>query len=205
MANEFLNSLLREYDQKKIKAELELESRKQNLYNLFPRLKEIDDELNHFAFNTTKNILNRSNSNDIDKYVIDFKDKIDILKKEKEKILLKNNYPVDYLKPSYECKLCNDTGYISDSNYHTTMCSCLKQKLLDISFNKSNMYNIKNENFDYFNEHLFSDQVNSSDSNSNISPRENIKIIKNKCEQFIQNFENSNCKNLLFTGSTGLR
>ena len=45
MANELLSSLLREYSQKKLKAELELEDRKEKLYGLIPRLKEIDDEL----------------------------------------------------------------------------------------------------------------------------------------------------------------
>ena len=34
--------------------------------------------------------------------------------------------------------------------------------------------------------------------------RENIKLIKNICESFINNFDNINTKNLLFTGNTGL-
>ena len=60
MANEVLNSLLKEYEQKKLNAELDLDRRKQNLYNLIPRLEEIDNELNNFAINTAKNILNNS-------------------------------------------------------------------------------------------------------------------------------------------------
>ena len=39
MANEILNSLLKEYEQKKLKAELDLEKRKDDLYNRIPRLK----------------------------------------------------------------------------------------------------------------------------------------------------------------------
>ena len=38
MADEILNSLLKEYDQKKLKAELECDERKNNLYLLIPRL-----------------------------------------------------------------------------------------------------------------------------------------------------------------------
>ena len=202
MANEVLNSLLREYEQKKINAEFDLDRRLKNLYNLIPRLEEIDNELNTFAINTAKNILN--NSSDFSS-IENLKKKIENLKKEKELILLNNNYSIDYLKPFYECKICNDTGFVLDKNYKTTMCNCLKQKLLDISFNKSNMYNLKKDNFDNFNELIFSDEVDLAKYRFNISPRKNISNIKNKCIEFINNFDNSDYKNLLFVGSTGLR
>ena len=58
MSNEILSDLLLEYDQKKRKAELDLEKRKQELYEKVPRLQEIEDSLNTFAITTTKNILN---------------------------------------------------------------------------------------------------------------------------------------------------
>lgn len=202
MSNEILNSLLKEYEQKKISAELDLDRRKQNLYKLIPRLEEIDNELNNFAINVTKNILhNPSDTSTIN----ELKQRISDLKKEKELILIQNNYSLDYLKPFYECKICNDTGFILDNNYKTTMCNCLKQRLLDISFNKSNMYNLKKENFNSFNELIFSDEVDLSKYKFNISPRKNISNIKNKCIEFINNFDNPIYKNLLFVGSTGLR
>ena len=202
MINETLNTLLIEYEQKKIKAEQDLDKRKQNLYKLIPRLEEIDNELNNFAINTTKNILNNSS----DPMAIEnLKKRIAELKKEKELILNKNNYNLDYLKPFYECKICNDTGYVLDNNYNSTMCNCLKQKLIDISFNKSNMYNLKKENFSTFNENIFSNEVDLSKYKFNISPRKNILNIKNKCIEFINNFDDPNYKNLLFAGSTGLR
>lgn len=202
MANDVLNSLLKEYQQKKLNAELDLDRRKQNLYKLIPRLEEIDSELNNFAINTAKNILNNSSNSSS---VSNLKQRILDLKKEKELILFKNNYSLDYLKPFYECKVCNDTGFILDNNYKTTMCNCLKQKLLDISINKSNMYNLKKENFNNFNELIFSDEVDLAKYRFNISPRKNIVNIKNKCIDFINNFDDSNYKNLLFVGSTGLR
>lgn len=37
------------------------------------------------------------------------------------------------------------------------MCTCLKQKLLDIKYNKSNISNLKNENFDTFTDTVYSD------------------------------------------------
>ena len=85
------------------------------------------------------------------------------------------------------------------------MFNCLRQKLLNDSFNKSNMSNLEKENFDTFDETLFSDEVDLSKYKFNISPRTNITNIKNKCIEFVNNFDDINQKNLLFTGNTGLR
>lgn len=200
MSNTILKSLLKEYEQKKLKAELDLEKRKEDLYIRLPNLRKIEDELNNSAISTAKNIL----SDDKD-CLYDLQKKIEFLKKEKEKILYSAGIDYDYLKPFYECKICNDTGYVTKNNYKTEMCSCLKQKLLDVSFNKSNMSNLKKENFNTFNENLFSDEVDIAKYRFNISPRTNIKNIKNDCLKFVENIDNPDYKNLLFTGNTGLR
>ena len=199
MSNQILNNLLKEYDKKRIKAELDLEERKESLYSSIPRLKQIEDELNNYAINTAKELLLNNNSS-----LENLHNKIEDLKNEKNEILLKNNLPLNYLKPIYECNICNDTGYVLKNNYKTELCNCLKQKLLNISYNKSNMSNLDKENFNTFNENLFSDEVDISKYKLNISPRRNIINIKEKCIEFVQNFEDLEQKNLLFTGNTGL-
>lgn len=199
MSNEILNDLLKEYDKKRIKAELDLEERKESLYYSIPRLKQIEDELNNYAINTAKELLLNNNSS-----LENLHNKIEDLKNEKNEILLKNNLPLNYLKPIYECNICNDTGYVLKNNYKTELCNCLKQRLLNISYNKSNMSNLGKENFNTFNENLFSDEVDISKYKLNISPRRNIINIKEKCIEFVENFSNLEQKNLLFTGNTGL-
>ena len=200
MSNEVLNSILKEYEQKKLNAELDLEKRKKSLYEQVPRLEKIEDDLNNYAIMTAKNILNN-----FEYSISELQKKINTLKIEKSEILNELNLPSDYLQPNYSCKICKDTGYIKMDNYKTKMCNCLKQKLLDYSFNKSNMYNLDKENFNNFNENIFSDEVDLSKYKLNISPRKNIINIKNKCMEFVENFDDLNQKNLLFTGSTGLR
>ncbi len=197
MDNNILDSLLKEYDKKRIKSELDLEKRKKNLYDSIPELQKINDEINFCSINNAKNILNNISSPDIDI-------KLSALKVKKKHILEYNHISENYLKPNYECKICNDTGYILDYNYKTTMCNCLKQKILDIYYNKSNMSNLKTQNFNTFNENTFSDDVDISKYKLNISPRKNIINIKQKCVEFVKNFDNPNTKNLLFTGNTGL-
>ena len=200
MSNDILNNLLKEYDQKKTKAEIDLINRKDRLYESIPRLKEIEDELNKYAISTVKNILS-GNKSDLNL----LNDKITKLKYEKEQILKSKGIDSTYLKPFYECKKCNDTGFVSDNNYKKTMCSCLKQKILNITFNNSNLSNLNKENFSKFNPLIYSDEVDLSKYKYNISPRKNILNIKEKSMEFIDNFDNPDYKNLLFTGNSGLR
>ena len=199
MVNDVLSALLLEYEQKKRMAELDLEKRKQELYNKIPRLQEIENELNNSAINTAKNILkgNFSAFNDLNS-------KVEELKKEKEELLKKYNISSNYLEPFYECKICKDTGYIQNENSASVLCPCLKQKLLDISYNKSNISNLSKESFETFNPNIFSDKIEPEKYKINVSPRQNIVTIKEKCIEFVNNFDNPEYKNLLFTGNTGL-
>ena len=200
MSKEILENLLKQYEQKKIRAELELEKRKENLYSNIPELANIENELNTLAISTAKNILLNNKTS-----LKNFKIKVEELNNKKLQILKNNNLNLDYLKPNYECKLCNDTGYITKNNYKSEMCNCLKQKLLNIAFNNSNISNLDKENFLTFNANIFSNEINIKKYKYNISPRQNIINIKNRCINFIENFDNPETKNLLFVGNTGLR
>lgn len=197
MSSEILSTLLLEYEQKKRRAELDLEIRKQEIYTKFPRLLEIETELNSFAINTAKSILLDSKFS-----LNDLNQKMESLKIEKQKILKENNISDNFLQPNYECSICKDTGYVQNGNTASVLCHCLKQKLLNISYNKSNISNLNKENFDTFNPLLFSDEVDLT--KSKLSPRQNILDIKESCIKFVENFDNPEINNLLFTGNTGL-
>lgn len=199
MNNETLSILLKKYEQKRLTAEKDLEFRKNKLYSENPRLQEIDDELSRVGISTAKALI-QSNSEEL---LNELNNNVTILKNEKTEILKKLNLPEDYLSPNYSCKLCNDTGYVQDNN-KSTMCSCLKQEIYNIEYNKSNIANLETQNFDNFSLDKYSDKVDKEKYNSEISPRENISLIKNICLNFIENFDDPNEKNLLFTGNTGL-
>ena len=175
---------------------------------LFERLVEKSEEKEKLKL--YKNILEESRKNNISIFNKNSREKLDELnnnikkiKEEKNKILKSLNISDDYFLPKYECKICKDTGYIT-KNSQTEMCPCLKQKLFDMEYNKSNIYNLKNQNFENFALNLYSDDINPEKYKSKISPRENIILIKGICLSFIENFDDPNEKNLLFTGNTGL-
>ena len=90
MSNEILDSLLKDYEQKKLNAELDLEKRKEKLYSEVPRLQKIEDDLNNFAIMTAKSILKDSTFS-----ISELKIKINNLKLEKSEILNELNLPSD--------------------------------------------------------------------------------------------------------------
>lgn len=199
MNNLILNDLLKEYEQKRMRNLRDAENRKSKLYLSNPKLQEIDDKLSNISINTAKAIL-KNNSKE---YLEKLKKEIEDLKIEKNHLLKSLNISENYLSPKYDCNICKDTGYVLE-NGKSTMCNCLKQKIYNLEYNQKNINNIQNQTFDNFNINLFSDEINSEKYNFDISPRENIKNIKLAANDFINNFDDINTKNLIFSGGTGL-
>ena len=199
MNTTLLKSLLIMYENKRTKKLAEAEKRKEDLYTKNPRFSEIDNQLSTLSISASKNLISSSNF----EYLDNLRKQIEALKKEKKELLLSITNDENYLLPKYDCNLCNDNGYITE-NYKTQMCQCLKQQLYNIEYNKSNISNLENHKFENFLSTVYSTDVDKVKYNSDISPRENIEIIKKISQKFIKNFDDSNEKNLLFTGNTGL-
>lgn len=197
MNNILLHELLKEYDKKHMKALQDLDYRKQKIYSKFPRLKNIDTEINLISIDNAKSMLLSKNVSE------ENKNKLNKLKQEKLNILKSDGKDLSFFSPKYECIKCNDTGYI-DKNQIVTMCSCLKQKLLNNEYNKSNVFNLEMQNFKKFNINLYSDEIDLNKYKESASPRENIKDIYEASFRFVKNFDNPSEKNLLFSGGTGL-
>lgn len=193
--NKTLRNILDEYSEKRFLSEQKAEEKKKEIYSKNINLENIEKQINLKSIHKI-NMLLQNNNEQVEKIDLE----INNLKNEKEKIMKNLNISSKSFLPHYECNICNDTGYIRKGN-KTIMCNCLKQKIFNIEYNKSNIGNIEKENFSTFNELLYSDEI---DENLNISPRENIKIIKKISENFIKNFDDPNGKNLLFTGNIGL-
>ena len=167
-----------------------------------PRLQEIDNELTLNSIQATKAII-VSDQKEKASLLASLKKKNNSLIKEKNDFIKNLSKENNYLNPHFECKLCKDTGYVQKDG-NLVMCSCLKQRIFDIAYNKSNMGNLERENFSNFNIRIFSDKADKALYKSDLSPRENMQIIREKAKNFIENFDDPEEKNLIFTGNTGV-
>lgn len=202
MDNSLLKQVLKEYDEKRTRAVQAAEERKKDLMSVNPRLQEIDKELTLNSIQASKAIL-VSDSKEKASLLASLKKKNNSLIKEKNDFIKNLSKENNYLNPHFDCKLCKDTGYVQKDG-KLVMCSCLKQRIFDIAYNKSNMGNLERENFSSFNIRIFSDKPDKALYKSDLSPRENMQIIREKVKSFIENFDDPEEKNLIFTGNTGV-
>ena len=202
MDNSLLKQVLKEYDEKRTRAIQAAEERKKDLMSVNPRLQEIDKELTLNSIQASKAIL-VSDSKEKASLLASLKKKNNSLIKEKNDFIKNLSKENNYLNPHFDCKLCKDTGYVQKDG-KLVMCSCLKQRIFDIAYNKSNMGNLERENFSSFNIRIFSDKPDKEAYKSDLSPRENMQIIREKVKSFIENFDDPEEKNLIFTGNTGV-
>ena len=188
----------REYEYKRNEANKIFLQEKEKAYQISPRLSELDLAIKKVGIEAAKLSLSK-----------------DITKKEEAKKNLENNlkkYREEKdailrglkitLEPKYSCTKCNDTGYISTEK-GSEMCNCMKQKLINEAYSNSNMYNLKNETFEKLNLSLYSSQSSPDIYKSELSPQENMNKIISISKNFIEHFEDTAQKNLLFTGTTG--
>lgn len=197
MSNPELKTLLNQYEQKRMLAERENEEKIEKFLLKNPNLANIIEKINLTSIEISKAILNENQEK-----IKEEQNKLENLKEKKEEMLKNLGVSGDFFLPEYDCKNCHDTGYLVENN--NIMCTCLRQKLLDLKYNKANIFNINKENFSTFNDEIYSDVVDEKNYHSPLSPRENINNIKEIALNFIHRFDDPDEKNLLFTGNTGL-
>ena len=194
-----IKRLEREYEYKRNEANKIFLAEKKAIYDSNPKLSELDLEIKKTGIQAAKLSLS-NNLEEKNAIKQDLEKKISDLKIQKEKLFNGLNFK---LEPKFSCGKCKDTGYVITSN-GSEMCNCMKQELINEAYNSSNMYNLKNETFEKLDLSLFSEIPNQNLYKSNLSPKENISKIISISKEFIDNFDDSNQKNLLFTGTTGV-
>lgn len=173
----------KEYDFIRSKNNNILILRKQEVGEKIPEYRDICDQIADLSIQEAKSKIFNINS-DSDEY----SNKIAELVKAKERLLITNGYPADYLSPIFNCTLCQDTGYIDGLQ----KCQCLNSKLIKARYAQSHIQSVlETENFSNFSYDYYNDE-------------EKIEITKivNSVKSFVDNFDNE-YRNILFFGQVG--
>lgn len=194
MDNEIFDLIINEYENQRSVNKRNREQSVNNVYAEFPEIKDIDKKISEIGSSSLRDIFKNPDNKQIKE---NMKKNIAVLKQRRKEILEENNIPIDFDKEKFRCSLCEDTGHIEGKG----RCSCFKQKIINYLYKQSNLNELlKNNNFDNFNLDFFSKEKVSGVSRT---PYENMKNIKEFCEEFIENFDKPS-KNLAFHGDTGL-
>lgn len=184
--------ITRIYNEKQLRNRRNQTKRQEEIYKKIPRIHEIDYSIATISVKRAKELLNGNETalSRLRQELID-------LAEEKRLLLLRGNYPEDYLEMQYDCPNCQDTGYCNG-----VKCHCFKQAAIDMLYTQSNLREIlKIENFQNFTLSYYDNEV--------INPLTgktqmiNMTEIHDICRTFVLHF-GTEFENLFFYGDTGV-
>lgn len=196
------NAIKIEFEKRQKEAHDNLEKRRQYAFSKLPDLEKIDSMIAFVGIEINKLILKGIKSSD--QAIKELNQKINELKEKKYNLLASAGLPENYLDIQYKCSLCKDTGFIDYTYKPAEKCSCYRQLYISKLYDSSNLKLAKIENFSNFDETLYPDVADENKYGIKKSPRSHIIGIKEKCINFINNFESPDEKNLYFCGPTGV-
>jgi DNA replication protein DnaC len=202
------DSIMRQYEQTRLNNRQLMQQRQDEIYRLYPRIREIEETVAAKRFELIRKRIRRDA--DSEGLTQALKTETKTLFAERDAILADAGYPADYLDEIYTCPICEDTGYADGHR-----CECFNKKLIDNLYQQSNLKNIlAKENFNTFNTAYYSKEAVKGRP---FTPYENICSVLDKLHLYIERFEKHfsetdvaekkarNLKpNLLFYGETGL-
>ncbi|MBQ9029940.1 MAG: ATP-binding protein [Parasporobacterium sp.] len=183
--------LLREYDEKQLKAVQACRYRTRRIEGEIPELNMINSRIAQLSVDMA---VMRIRGRGADRQAYDREMKS--LTARKEALLRNAGYTPEDLKPRYECSLCGDTGFIDGKE-----CSCFKNAIISLLYDQSNLRQIlEKENFGTFSFRYYSREPLEG------KPSESPFLIAQKAvstaKDFVLSFEESS-DNLFITGETG--
>lgn len=181
-------------EQAKQERERENEAHRREAYARYPRLQEIDRELQMTMAQLMAATLRRGE--DPTEAIGQIREKNLALQREREWILEAGDFEEGYLDDAPVCAKCSGTGYEGNQ-----MCSCLRELCRQEQKKElTSLLGSGRESFESFRLDVYSDLY---DEKLGVSPRKLMQSNFNICRRYAQNFT-PQAGNLLFSGATGL-
>lgn len=176
----------KEYSEKYIRARLDADMRRQELYSKFSEIKAIDDILSKTGLEIM-GIITGESAETASAKVVELKKRNEKLLAERAAFLRAHGYSEDYSDIRYECEKCGDTGYVD-----TKMCDCMKRALIMAGYESSGLGKlIYKQSFDNFSLDYY--------KNKNY-----MESVVSMLRRFSENFNAKDDLSLLLVGATGL-
>ena len=178
------------FDEKQKKAMEDAQARKNEVHLRVPGILEIDTALAKTGLKVYAEALNKASPIPLEKRIESLHRENVELQEARATLMKDAGYPADYTKPKFECKKCNDTGYVG-----IDPCECLRKALRRESYLNSGLgAMLTDQSFENFDLSLYPEKS-----------RKMMEFILSQTKQFAKNFGDENsCKNIMFYGGTGL-
>ena len=194
MREDLLIELENEYARQRAENERTEEIRKEKIRIEQPQIYALTKEREDIIFGTLRNIVNGGG-----KKAENLPERMEKLNEQIRILLTENGYPADYLAPVYRCPICRDTG--RTGNTVKEPCECLKKAYQQKLREKIGLTGSRAETFETFDASVFPDE---KISGLDFTQREMMQLYRTVCEKWANEYPESEYRDLLLTGSTGL-
>ena len=194
LSNSQYDELIRTYDARQLKNQHDLEERIRLTYLKVPRLREIDQAIASLSVSSARKMLDGNKD-----AFASYQEELSRYRTERAELLRRYEIPEDYLKPSYMCPDCKDTGFIDGKR-----CHCFKQAAINLVYTQSNLREVLlRENFSTFSYDYYSgEDINPATGLSSLAT---AKYAVTKCHEFVADFDDpATFSNLYLYGDTGI-
>ena len=173
---------------KRTQAEADAHARLIEAYSKLPELKEIDTAFPKIGQEIIAVIAGSKDPDETAKRIAELRKESEELEKARAACLKTGGFDVDYTNPRYECKRCNDTGYVESK-----MCDCMRRECVLMGYESSGLgVLLSQQSFDNFSLKYYTGE-------DRYVAEQNL----NACRRYAEKFT-KNSPSLLFMGGTGL-
>lgn len=171
---------------RRVKHQLALRKRRQEVYRNYPEIREIDNAINAASARFTRAMAAG------DRQAVEtYKQEAGRLREKRVALLEEKGFPPDYLTLHHDCDKCQDKGYVAG-----VPCSCLKQERIRAAYASYDLNNkALEENFETFDLSFYPDGPGNS-------PRRKMQRVCELMKAYCANFEQETV-NYLFSGPPG--
>lgn len=191
LSNLQYDEIQRQYDARQLYNQRVLTERKAQIYQKYPRLKELDALTASASVRQARHLLDGDES-----ALPRLKQELAYYRRERSAILASVGLDEGYFEPPYMCPDCKDTGYIG-----ARRCHCFEQAAIDLVYTQSNIRNIlQEENFSHYSLDYYSNTE--TDSTTGMTHRDTAEKALKESLDFIRYFD-VEFNNLFLYGNTG--
>lgn len=192
MDSRILAGVLADYDLKRRENEREEARRLEEINALHPDLAALIRQRHDLVLRSVRTAFSGGAPKDPEGVMEEYNRKI-------LSLLQAKGYPADYLSPIRSCPICGDTGYYYEASVQKT-CDCLKQAYLN-ALSRAGMESQTAQTFQNFDMSRF---PNDPLPGTDVTQREYMGIVRQKCEQYAAQLPSGPIRTLLLHGGSGL-
>jgi len=191
--NRILSGLMADYEARKAQNAREEARRREEIRTRHPDLFALVEERHQMVLQSVRSIFAADTIHNPEESMAAYNQRIAAL-------LAQYGYPPHYLAPIWDCPQCQDTGYFYDAHSLRQPCPCLRKAYL-AALSQSGEELVGEKTFENFDPSRFPEEPLPG---SDVTQREYMEIIRQKCLSFAENVPHGPIKSLLLHGGSGL-